>query len=122
MNELTREKLIDFSAMTDLSFKKFVTVGVIKLLYMIGIVLIGIAVIAMIVMSFAGGAAAGILTLIFSPIIFFLWVLFLRIYLEIIIVLFRIAQNTSIMAGRGDEFASAATPPPAPLAGDAPAV
>jgi hypothetical protein len=119
MNELTREKLIDFSAMMDLSFKKFVTVGVIKLLYLIGIVLIGIAVIAMVVMSFAGGAATGILTLIFAPIIFFLWVLFLRIYLEIIIVLFRIAENTSIMAGRGDAFAGAVAPP---HASDAPAV
>ena len=78
----------------DLSFTEFVTTRVIKILFMIGIVFAAIGVLALIIGGFNAGIGKGMLFLILSPIVFFLYVLLARIWCEIIIVMFRIAENT----------------------------
>lgn len=86
------------SALFDFSFSEFITIKIIKVLYVIGIILAGIAALFMIGGGFGTSFFAGILALIISPIIFLLYVLVVRIWLELIIVLFKIADNTKIMA------------------------
>ena len=79
----------------DLSFTEFVTTRFIKILFIIGIVFAAIGAIAMIISGFSAGVGMGVFSLIISPVIFLLYVLGARIWCEIIIVFFRIAENTS---------------------------
>ncbi len=79
----------------DLSFTEFVTTRVIKVLFIIGVVFASIGTIALIVGGFSAGTGKGIVFLILSPVVFLLYVLGARIWCEMIIVLFRIAENTS---------------------------
>ncbi len=79
----------------DLSFSEFVTTRVIKVIFIIGIILAAIYTLVFIGMGFAMGAAMGLLFIIFSPLVFLLCVLGARIWCEMIIVIFRVAENTS---------------------------
>ena len=81
----------------DLSFTEFVTTRVIKLLFVIGIVFATIGALFVLISGFTQGFFAGIVGLILSPIVFLLYVLGARIWCEMIIVIFRIAENTGKM-------------------------
>ncbi len=84
----------------DLSFTEFMTTRVIKVLFIIGVVFAAIGTIALIIGGFSAGAGRGILVLVLSPLVFLLYVLGARIWCEMIIVIFRIAENTSRMVDR----------------------
>ena len=79
----------------DLSFTEFVTTRAIKLLFIIGVVFAAIGALGLIVGGFSSGAGKGMLVLVLSPLVFILYVFFVRISCEMIIVVFRIAENTS---------------------------
>lgn len=81
----------------DLSFTEFVTTRVIKLLFIIGIVFAAFGALGLLISGFANGVVTGILCLILAPVFFLLYVLFARIWCEMIIVVFRIAENTGKM-------------------------
>lgn len=82
----------------DLSFSEFVTTKVIKVLFVIGVVLAGLYALGFILAGFGSSAGLGIVMLVLSPIVFLLGVLWSRIMCELIMVIFRIAENTSTMA------------------------
>ncbi len=86
------------AALFDFSFSEFITIKLIKILYVIGIIIAGIAALFIIGGAFTTSFWAGLLSLIISPIIFLLYVLIIRIWLELIIVLFKIADNTKNIA------------------------
>ena len=89
------QRLGFLAALRDFSFCKFITTRVIKVLYGVGVILIGLSVIGMIITGFTGGSiATAVVKLILSPLIFLLAVIVLRVYLELILVVFRIEQNT----------------------------
>ncbi len=90
-----------FGSLFDLSFTDFVTIRIIKILFVIAIILSGIIAVGVLVAGLAGGAWKGMLALIAAPIVFILYVLAARIWLEIIIVLFRIAENTGKLVEAG---------------------
>lgn len=92
----------------DLSFTEFITTRVIKVLFILAIIFSAIAAVAMIVSGFAGGAISGIVLLIISPILFLVYVILARVWLELIIVIFRIAENTGRLA---EQSPGAAAPP-----------
>ena len=85
----------------DLSFTEFVTTRIIQLLFVIGVVFSVIWTLVFIVGCFKANAVLGILFLILSPIVFLLLVLFARVWCEMIIVIFRIAENTSRLVDQG---------------------
>jgi len=89
----------DFLAsLFDLSFSEFVTIRLIKVLYILGIagaVLIGLS---MLIAGFSNGIGSGIASLIITPIVVGIYILMVRIWLELIVVVFRIAENTSQIA------------------------
>ena len=97
----------------DFSFSEFVTAKVIPLLFGIGIVLQAFAVLSMIVGRFRGGFWGGLLFLIISPAIYLLMVLMIRIWCELVIVVFKIAENTRVLAAatKPQSAATDATPP-----------
>jgi Domain of unknown function (DUF4282) len=101
-----------FEALRDFSFNHFVTTKIIKLLYIIGLSLGTIGAAVGIITGLIGAAMAlgerpgsAILSLvgwlILVPILWGLFVLYLRVSLEILVVVFRIADNTHQIAQRG---------------------
>jgi len=84
----------------DLSFSQFVTTKVIKVVFVIGVVIAAVYALLLIVAGFGQSTGVGIVTLILSPILFLLGVLWARIWCELIMVFFRIAENTTKMAER----------------------
>lgn len=78
------------ASLFDFKFKGFVTPRIIKILYWIIIILICLGVFVNIINGFATGMIPGIITLIVAPLIGFLLVMAARVYLEIIMVIFRI--------------------------------
>lgn len=85
----------------DFSFNDFVTTKIIRLLYVLGVLGAAVGAIIFIIGGFQTSTGIGILFLVLSPVIFFLYVLFVRIWLELIIVIFRIAEHTKDIAGQG---------------------
>lgn len=82
----------------DYRFTRFITVNIIQVLYVIGAAVALFFTLASVVISFQAGAVMGILALLFAPVVFLIYVLILRVYLELIVVIFRIAENTRISA------------------------
>ena len=97
-----------FGGLFDLSFTNFVTIRIIKVLFVLAIILSGVFAMGILVVGLAGGAGSGALAFIVAPIAFFLYVLGARIWLEVIIVLFRIAENTGklVEMGQGKSYGS----------------
>jgi len=93
-----------FGRLFDLSFNEFITTSIIKVLYIIAI--IGSAIGALFILGglFATKTFGGVLMgLILAPIVFILYVILARVWLEVLIVLFRIAENTAKIAGKEDK-------------------
>jgi hypothetical protein len=88
------EKKGFWSCLFDLSFTEFITTSVIKILYMLGIAIAAIVGFMLIVTAFTKGFAVGLLHVIAAPIVFVLLVIVLRIYMELVLTLFRIEENT----------------------------
>ena len=81
------------STIFDFSFSEFVTTKVIKFLLGLAVIANAVITIAAIIGAFSNSVLGGIIVLIISPLIFLLLMLMSRIYLELIIVIFRIAEN-----------------------------
>lgn len=90
-----------FSSLFDFSFSSFVTTKIIKVLYMLGIVAAALMGVVMFISAASKGAPAAIGGLIVAPLVFLLGVLYARVVLEIVIVVFRIAENTGEIARQG---------------------
>ncbi len=84
-----------FTTLFDFSFSEFITTQIIKILYGIGILASAIGALLFIIWGFHGGFLAGIITIILSPVIFIIYTIIVRVYLEVVMVLFRIADNIS---------------------------
>jgi hypothetical protein len=109
-----------FGKLFDFSFKEFITPGIIKVIFWIAIIISGLGALAYIVGGFSEGFGMGIIALILAPLLGLLWVIIARVYLEIIMVFFRIMGFMEAMAKeKGIDTAALAakpafTPPPAP--------
>jgi len=91
----------------DLSFTEFVTTRVIKVLYVLAIVMATIGAFGLLMSGIAKGGGMAFFSILLAPIAFFLYVLMARIWLEVIIVLFRIAENTGRLVEQGEKNAGA---------------
>ena len=82
----------------DFSFSEFLTVKIIKVLYGIGIFFAAIGALGLMVNGFADSFGKGFILLILSPIVFIVYTILIRVWLEVIIVLFKIADNVTEIA------------------------
>lgn len=99
------------SALLDFGFTRFITLSVVKILYMLGIGLIALGFLAALISSFALGIGAVLGVLIIGPIIAGLYLIMFRIWLELVVVIFRIGENTSkLVEQRGGEAAKGSPP------------
>ena len=91
-----------FGSLFDFSFNSFVTSKIIGVLYVISVVLLALFSILWIVAAFNQSAVFGAVTLlILAPLFFLLSVIYIRVLLELAIVLFRILENTTEIARQG---------------------
>ena len=88
------------ASLFDISFKEFITDKVIKILYVFAGIFIAITCMIMFIGSFKQGAGHAFLMFFYSIFSFVVLMMLARAFLEIVIVLFRIAENTEILAGR----------------------
>ena len=91
-----------FKTLMDFSFSSLIAPKVVKFLYVVAIIACAFASLSVVIGGFAGSVASGFLLLIFSPVFFVLMVIMARIYLEIIIVIFRIAEDLRKIANASD--------------------
>jgi hypothetical protein len=89
-----------FGKLFDLSFSEFITISIIKVLYIIAIILSAIGALVVLIGGFTKGVGAAIAGIILAPLVFLLYVLIARVWMELIMVLFKIAENTGKMAGQ----------------------
>jgi len=110
-----------FGALFDFSFSSMITVKIVKLLYVLALVGAGIWTLIFLAAAFADSGGVGVVVLILSPVIFLIFAILSRVYLEMIIVLFKIADNTSAMAAASTtDVSPAATTPSAGAAPQSP--
>jgi len=106
-----------FGKLFDTSFKNYVTPQIIKIIFWIAVGFIGLATIIWVVAAFAQSVGQGLLYLILSPLVALLWVIMVRVYLELVAVIFRIAGLLEGMARAQGVDTTAPAPPlesPAP--------
>ncbi|MEA2155188.1 MAG: hypothetical protein QOE11_1328 [Solirubrobacteraceae bacterium] len=83
----------------DLSFEHLVTPKVIKFIYVVSIVLAGLAALFYTAVAFQINAGLGVLVLIvLAPLAFLFMVIYTRIFLEVVMALFKVAENTTVLA------------------------
>ncbi len=100
-----------WSRLFDFSFSSFITLKIIPVLYGLWIAIGAIGALGMLAtggmrrMQFSWWLGNFLFSLIWAVVFFFLWVIGGRVWMETIIVLFRIAENTSalVRAGRGGQ-------------------
>ena len=82
------------SCLFDMSFKEFLTIRIIKTLYMVGIGIAGLSAICLVTQAFQNSFGMGLLYVIAAPIVFVLMVIVIRVVLELVLTFFRIEENT----------------------------
>ncbi|ACY96693.1 MULTISPECIES: DUF4282 domain-containing protein [Thermomonospora] len=89
-----------FGSLFDFSFDNFVAPKLIKFLYVLILVLTSVASVFWVVSGFAmmadgssGAAVGGLFLIILSPVIWFFSVMVARVYLEMLIVMFKISED-----------------------------
>jgi hypothetical protein len=99
------ERIGFVKALFDFSFSEFVTTKIIKILYGILMFFAGLLVLGIIVGGFYQSVLRGILALIVSPLLFLLYIIIARVWLELVIVIFRIAEHAGELVKQGKKEA-----------------
>ena len=110
-----------FSALFDVSFSSFVTTKIIKVIYVITLVMIGLAALAFTVAAFSQSAAGGLFVLLIAaPLGALLYVIYARVLLEIVMAIFRIMEHTgeqvALLRAQAPGISAPQPPPTAPPA------
>ena len=87
-----------WASLFDFSFKHFVTVRIFVVIYGVNIILAGVLGVLTIIGGFQESTGLGILAVIVVPLLFLIYILFLRIILEAIAVLFHIGDHVKAIA------------------------
>jgi hypothetical protein len=104
------------ASLFDTSFANLVTPRVIKVIYIISMVVIGLVALFWIAAAFTQSAAYGLLVLVIAaPLVSLLYLIYTRVLLEVILVLFRIMDsNVELVALQRASTPGVAAPPPPP--------
>jgi uncharacterized membrane protein len=107
-----------FGSLFDLSFTSLVTTRIIKVLYVLAIVVIGLYSLVFILAGFHHSSTDGILVLVIvAPIFALISLIYTRVLLEVFIALFRIMENTGELVARTSAVEVSAAPASEPGAG-----
>jgi hypothetical protein len=111
------------ASLFDTSFASLVTPRVIKVIYIITMVVIGLAAVAWIIAAFADSVALGLVVLVIvAPLLALLYLIYTRVLLEVILALFRIMESNQelVQLQRTSVGGVAASTPPPPAASPPP--
>jgi Domain of unknown function (DUF4282) len=108
-----------FEGLFDISFSSLITPKVIKFVYVLSMVLIGLFALFLVGAAFSNSVAGGIVVLlVVAPLLGLLYLIYVRVLLELVIVIFRIMETNSelvdLQKGRSTGQTPPPTPPPAP--------
>jgi len=81
----------------NISFNELITLKIIRALYLLGILCAGIGAFYLIIEGFGSSFFAGLLALVFSPVVFLIYVVIARVILELIWSVFRIVENLDLL-------------------------
>jgi hypothetical protein len=87
-----------FAALMDTRFNSLITPSLITFLYVVAIVLLALGTLAVIIAGFAESAGTGVLLLIFAPIGALIYLIVTRLWLELIVVAFKIRDAAEEVA------------------------
>ena len=92
-NVLAFKKINFLQALFDFSFKQFISPRIVKFLYRLSMILAGLMALSLIIVGFEASMWLGILTLLIgAPLLFLLTVISNRVALELILVIYRMAD------------------------------
>lgn len=89
----SEEKVSFFAGLVDFSFKASLARKIAKLLYVIGVLGGGIAVVVEVVMQMQVSPADGLIALVAGILAYFVWILLTRLLLELALLIARIADG-----------------------------
>ena len=112
-----------FQSLFDYSFSSFITTKLIKVLYILSTIAIAIYTLVLVLVLFKASPVAGIFGLvILGPLVFVIGMIYMRVILELLIVIFRIHEDVREINVRGGGAMTPDVPLlPAEPAGPAPA-
>jgi hypothetical protein len=90
-----------FGALFDLSFTSFVTAKLIKVLFVLAIIVVALAAVGFVVLAQNQPSPAPVVSIIIAPIAFFIYIILVRVQLEILIVIFRMSEHLAEIAQQG---------------------
>ena len=82
-----------FGALFDFSFNHFITPSIVRALYVLGLIGIGLTYLTFIIIGFASGAAQGLITLLLGLVITVVWVASWRVKLEFFLSVVRMSDD-----------------------------
>lgn len=100
------------SSLFDTSFSHLIVPKLIRVFFLLGLVGMALSTLSVIISAFSANAFAGVLALLFSPIIYLGFAVMVRIYCELIIVQFEIQRNIAKLTQHVTGGSSSLTPPP----------
>ena len=102
------------TSLFDISFSSLITTRVIKVLYVLSMIIIGLFALFFVVAAFSNSVAGGIVVLlVVAPLAGLLYLIYVRVLLELVLVIFRILEtNTELVRLQRGEAAGGSTPPP----------
>ena len=88
------------ASLFDLSFSYFITLKLVRWLFMLGLAAGAVLVLVAIFAAFNVRSGLGVLVLLLSPVLFLLIAVYVRVALEIIAIFFRLEENTARVANK----------------------
>jgi hypothetical protein len=89
-----------FAALVDFGFNSFATPVVIKILYVLGLVVIGLGYVGFVVTAFAESPGYGLLVLLVGAVVALFYVIFFRVFLEFYYAVVRMSEDIRAMRNR----------------------
>ena len=89
------------ASLFDLSFTSFITTKLIKVLYVLGIIGAALTALGFAFSGFKAGSLSGLITLVLAPILFLFGVIYFRVMMELVMVIFRAAEHVAEIARQG---------------------
>jgi hypothetical protein len=87
-----------FQSLLDVSFTHFVTTKIIKVLYVLAMVVILLAGLMYLIAGLTTGGVIALVSIVLVPIVTLISVVYARVILEFVVVVFRISEHTAVMA------------------------
>jgi hypothetical protein len=89
------------ASLFDLSFTSFITTKLIKVLYVLGMIGAALGSLGFAFSGFKAGSVSGLITLVLAPVIFLFGVIYFRVMMELVMVIFRAAEHVAEIARQG---------------------